>query len=208
MAFFRWYGLAPSADELAALAQAGWQGAAMAELPVTALIIRQPQLSDWAAAIAAYRGQPLYARGCPWPLPRHLQLPADLQGWVPLAVPFPLAGDCPLPALNQELLVDYLDMLGADTLAASVALLGQYLPTYLEQLVAARASGDDDAERRAAHVLKGAFATVALARVRDWAEILQSAPAGVEREQALTDLLSYCGRDLEQLSRYLAAANR
>lgn len=163
-----------------------------------------PTLSQWAEAVVAYQGQPLVVAECRWPLPTHqlLQSVAAVT-----AAEAPASAD---EALDGELLADYRDMLGDDALRRMLDLLRQHLPGYLAQLGQAWAEADDGALRRSAHTLKGALATVGLKRLRNCAELLQTAPCGPAHSAALTTLLQWCGRDLQVLSQQLqpAAENR
>lgn len=158
-----------------------------------------PTLSQWADAVVAYQGQTLVVADCPWPLPPHLPLSA-LPAAVAAITPAAEADE----ALDLVLLADYREMLGDETLKRMLALLRQHLPGYLQQLGQAWADGDEAGLRRAAHTLKGALATVGLKRLRNCAEVLQTAPGGAEHEAALITLVQWCGRDLALLSQLLA----
>ncbi len=144
--------------------------------------------------------QTLVAAECRWPLPPHLSLQAP---------PVTVTSEAPASvdeALDRELLADYRDMLGDEALLRMLSLLRQHLPGYLALLGQAWAEADDSALRRAAHTLKGALATVGLKRLRNCAELLQTAPYGPQHSAALTALLQWCGRDLGLLSQQLERA--
>ena len=185
-----WIGREPSAGERQQLAH----------LPAPLLLWLAPTLSQWAEAVVAYRGQTLVAAECRWPLPPHLSLQAP---------PVTVTSEAPASvdeALDRELLADYRDMLGDEALLRMLSLLRQHLPGYLALLGQAWAEADDSALRRAAHTLKGALATVGLKRLRNCAELLQTAPCGPQHSAALTALLQWCGRDLGLLSQQLERA--
>lgn len=172
----------------------------LAQLAGSVQLWLAPTLSQWAEAVVAYQGQTLVVAECRWPLPPHLSLPA------PAAAGAAVTPATEAEALDLALLADYRDMLGDEALLRMLALLRQHLPGYLELLGQAWAEADDSALRRAAHTLKGALATVGLMRLRNCAELLQTAPCGPAHSAALAALLQWCGRDLVVLSQQLMPA--
>lgn len=171
----------------------------LAELATPLQLWQAPTLNQWAEAVMAYQGQLLVAADCCWPLPPHQSLPLPA-AMAPTAAPAAADAD---EALDLALLADYRDMLGDETLSRMLGLLRQHLPAYLQQLGQAWADGDELVLRRAAHTLKGSLATVGLKRLRNCAEVLQTAAAGPQQQAALTTLLQWCGRDLALLSQRL-----
>ncbi|MBQ1784821.1 MAG: Hpt domain-containing protein [Gammaproteobacteria bacterium] len=190
IATLNWHGREPNANERQRLAH----------LPGPLVLWLAPTLSQWAEAVVAYQGQTLVAAECRWPLPPHLPL-QDLFATVAPEAPTSLDA-----LLDHGLLMEYREMLGDQALLRMLALLRQHLPDYLALLGQAWAEADDSALRSAAHTLKGALATVGLKRLRNCAELLQTAPCGAEHSAALTALLQWCGRDLGMLSQQLELA--
>ncbi len=76
-------------------------------------------------------------------------------------------GDPAPPILDEGALAALAGSIGADGLAALLAMVPETLDTELARLDAALAAGDPAAARRAAHAVKGLAANLGLTRLRE-----------------------------------------
>ena len=193
----RWWGESVAPAALALLAQQGW--------PVVGddgalWLVNRPDSKSWAQLILRYQGQPLYQLDCPWPLPPAVNLPADASLWAPvLAAPWRTAAAA-AEVIDHALLADYLATIGRDGLRNSVLMLRQLLPEYLLALAEPWQQRDGVVLSKAAHRLKGAFATLGLVRLRQWAHVVQDHTLSPVGQEALQQLLAWCKRDLDALA--------
>ena len=165
----------------------------------TVWIFNRPTQQDWAQAMLAYDGQQVRIQQCDWPLPGPWLGDEDRSGAE--------AGHyCAARALDEQLLNDYLDLIGVDALSSSLTLLMELIPNYLSELALHYVAGDASAFGRSAHTLKGACASLGLKRLQQLAEKMQHARSPLaEQAPVLTELLAVVGRDLRQLRSRLDA---
>lgn len=204
MSGIRWWGESVAPAVLALLAQQGW--------PVVGdegevWLVNRPDSQSWAQLILRYQGQPLYAIDCPWPLPPFANLPDDASLWgARLAAPWQTAAAA-AEVIDHALLDDYLATIGRDGLRNSVLMLRQLLPEYLLALAEPWQQRDGVALSKAAHRLKGAFATLGLVRLRQWAHVVQDHTLSPVGQEALQQLLAWCKRDLDALALVLSSSS-
>ena len=168
-------------------------------------LVNRPDSQSWQQLILRYQGQPLYLCACDWPLPYAANLPADASSWAAVFAEDWQEVAATAEVIDQALIEDYLATIGPDALRRSLLMLRQLLPEYLQALAEPWQQQDSAAVPKAAHRLKGAFATLGLVRLRQWAHLVQDhglAPVG---QEALQQLLAWCKRDLDALALALDA---
>lgn len=204
MTGIRWWGESVAPAALALLAEQGWP---VAGDEGGVWLVNRPDSQGWAQLILRYQGQPLYCLDCPWPLPPASRLPADASLWAAvLAAPWQSAAAA-AEVIDHGLLDDYLATIGRDGLRSSVLMLRQLLPEYLVALAEPWQRRDGVALSKAAHRLKGAFATLGLVRLRQWAHVVQDHTLAPEGQEALQQLLAWCKRDLDLLALRLSSSS-
>ncbi|MGB0835979.1 MAG: Hpt domain-containing protein [Psychrobium sp.] len=110
--------------------------------------------------------------------------------------------------LELDILEQYTQAIGGQALLGSVDLFAGQYPEYLDELKAAYAAADYKLTAEHGHKMKGAAGAIGLARLSQWAQMLQNREdeAWLDNAPKLIECLeSHYVSDIEKLRTYLSS---
>ena len=110
--------------------------------------------------------------------------------------------------LELDILEQYTQAIGGQALMGSVDLFAQQFPQYLAELTAAFDAKDYQLTAEHGHKMKGAAGAIGLARLSQWAQMLQNRDNEQwleEAPQVINYLSTHYSGDIDKLRTYLSS---